>query len=63
VPPPPGALGLDKYVIHLSGSDQLETILTRLNQANVPVEESGTGYRVADPSNNPIVLTAPANKA
>jgi catechol 2,3-dioxygenase len=63
VPPPPSTLGLDKYVIHLPGSDQLNAILTRLDQANVPVEESGVGYRVADPSNNYIVLTAPASKA
>jgi catechol 2,3-dioxygenase len=57
-PPPPDALGLDRYVLQVTDNDQLDTILTHLDQANVPIEEQDKGYLIQDPAQNRIVLAA-----
>lgn len=54
-PPPPDALGLQWYEICASAAE-LPQILARLEAAGVPLTPQGTGWRLADPAGNPILL-------
>ncbi len=57
-PPPPDALGLDHYNLRVPDNVQLDTLLTQLDRANVPVETHSEGYLVHDPARNCIMLTS-----
>ncbi len=54
-PPPPDALGLQWYEICASAAE-LPQILMRLEAAGVPLTPQNTGWRLADPAGNPILL-------
>jgi len=57
-PPPPGAIGLKHFVVHLSSADELRRLLDRLRAASVEVDETGDGVLVRDPSQNSIRFRA-----
>jgi catechol 2,3-dioxygenase len=58
--PPPGSLGLRWFEIALPGAPELEQVGQRLRAAGFDTERDGSGLRIADPSGNGILLTAPA---
>ncbi|MDB5052861.1 MAG: hypothetical protein JWM44_911 [Bacilli bacterium] len=57
-PPPPDAVGLRYYSIIIPNTNELETILTNLKNAGIPVEQQDGGWLVQDPSKNTILLVA-----
>jgi catechol 2,3-dioxygenase len=57
-PPPPDAVGLRYYSIIIPNTNELETILTNLQNAGIPVEQQDGGWLVQDPSKNAILLVA-----
>jgi catechol 2,3-dioxygenase len=57
-PPPPDAVGLRYYSIVIPNTNELETILTNLRNAGIPVEQQDGGWLVQDPSKNAILLVA-----
>jgi catechol 2,3-dioxygenase len=58
-PPPRDAIGLRDFVIRLPNLDALNEVTERVRKAGIAIEETPTGMRVRDPSQNGIVLTAP----
>lgn len=56
-PPPEEALGLRYLSLVLPGRGELERVLKRLSEAEVPIEEWPEGYVVRDPSQNAVVVT------
>ncbi len=57
-PPPPHALGLDKFHLNVPDAATLESILAQIDRADVPIAAHNGGYIVRDPSQNAIVLGA-----
>ena len=55
-PPPPDALGLDKFILHVS-PERLDTIRAAL-PSDFPVEQSKHGFMIHDPSENVIEVGA-----
>ena len=55
-PPPPGALGLDKYQLNVPNAETLDKILAQVDRADVAITEHNGGYLVHDPSHNAVVL-------
>lgn len=58
-PPPPNALGLRDFVVHLPNRAELDAVVARVHQAGIAVTETSDGLLVRDPSQNGIVLTSP----
>ncbi len=58
IPAKPDSLGLDYFIINLPESVNSDAILSRLEQANIPLHDHEHGILVSDPSNNRIVLSA-----
>lgn len=56
-PSPPNALGLRYFTIVLPAQDELERVLERIRQANIPTEPVEKGVMVHDPSHIRILLT------
>ena len=60
-PPPPGALGLDRFELVLADAGELDAARERLAAAGVAVEPGGDGGVLApDPSGNRVLLSASA---
>lgn len=59
-PPPPDAVGLRWFEVHLPGREALEAVLSRLQAAGVAAEPAEDGWLVRDPSQNGILLRAAA---
>ena len=57
-PPPPDAVGLRYFSIKLPDQSEMEKILARLDQSEIPVELQGDGFFVRDPSQNGVLLIA-----
>ena len=49
-PPPPGALGLERFVIRLTSRAALEEVRMRLEASGVPIEREAAGFSVFDPA-------------
>lgn len=56
-PPPPEAVGLRYFTVHLPASADLDAVTARARAAGAPVEEHPAGRLVRDPSHNALVLT------
>ena len=56
--PPPGAIGLQYFVILLPDADELRRIETRLRSAGVEIAASGSDLLLHDPSGNGVMLRA-----
>jgi catechol 2,3-dioxygenase len=55
-PPPPGSLGLRHFTVALPDSTELEQVLSRVRAAGAPLERTGEGWFVRDPSQNGLLL-------
>ncbi|MDQ6721143.1 MAG: VOC family protein [Candidatus Dormibacteraeota bacterium] len=53
-PAPPGSAGLRHFTIEVPTGRDLDAIAGRLEQAGVPVSESGDGFSASDPSANAV---------
>jgi catechol 2,3-dioxygenase len=53
-PPPPGSAGLRYFVIHVTGSDELERVAERLRKIGAPVETEGGTVLTKDSFENEI---------
>lgn len=60
-PPPPGAAGLDYFVIRLSDREELERVTDRVRKAGLDLESRDGGLLVRDPSRNGVLLAAGTN--
>lgn len=58
-PPPPDAIGLRAFSIQLPDQAELDRVVTRIQQANISVEQNKSGFLVRDPSQNVLLLTGP----
>jgi catechol 2,3-dioxygenase len=56
-PPPPDALGLRYFSIELPAQAALEEVLTRLDEARLPLQQTEQGLLLYDPSHNGVLLT------
>ena len=55
-PPPPGSLGLVNYTLTLPAEAVRETLLSRLDRLDYPVERSNAGPLVRDTAGNAVLL-------
>ena len=55
-PPPPGALGLDRYELVLPDAAELDAVAARLEAAGVAVDQTPEGLLAADPSGNRVLI-------
>lgn len=60
-PPPVDAVGLRHFTIELPDPRALEETAQRVQTAGWPIEQANDGWRLNDPSANPIRLALPAN--
>ncbi len=56
-PPPPDAAGLRFYEIKLPDQAALDQVVSRVQAAGVPLEQTTHGWLLRDPSQNGVVLT------
>jgi catechol 2,3-dioxygenase len=56
-PPPPDALGLRYFTVELPDQAALDEVLARVETTNIPVNQTGDGMLLADPSQNGVMLT------
>ena len=61
-PPPPEALGLRYLTVVLPNMTELESVVQRVQQANLATEKIEDGFLVRDPSQNGVLLTARTNE-
>ena len=61
-PPPPEALGLRYLTVVLPNMTELESVVQRVQQANLATEKIEDGLLVRDPSQNGVLLTARTNE-
>jgi catechol 2,3-dioxygenase len=54
--PPPGARGLDRFVLVLAEEAELEAVAARLQAAGLPAERTAEGLLAADPSGNRVLV-------
>jgi catechol 2,3-dioxygenase len=57
-PPPPGAIGLDHFVVALPDNAARDAVVSRLNAAGVVPERIDDGLLIRDPARNAILLAA-----
>jgi catechol 2,3-dioxygenase len=57
-PPPPGAIGLRHFEVHLPNATAIEAVAARVRAAGVPIETVEGGLLVRDPAKNAILLRA-----
>jgi len=55
-PPEPSAVGLRSYEIMLPSETELQRVLDRVRQAEIPIEPWGKGCLIRDPSGNSVLL-------
>jgi catechol 2,3-dioxygenase len=55
-PAPADAAGLRYFTVELPNKVELERVVERVRQAGLPVEQTGDGFLVRDPSQNALVL-------
>lgn len=58
-PPPPDAAGLRHFEIVLPNEEEVETVATRLAEAELPLQKGADGVFLRDPSRNGILLRVP----
>jgi catechol 2,3-dioxygenase len=58
--PPPGAVGLEQFIVQLPDRAALDAVVARLRAAAIRFEMRNDGVRVADPSANAILLRTQA---
>jgi catechol 2,3-dioxygenase len=58
--PPPDAAGLRYFTIELPDRAELARILARLDRAGIPADQTEQGILLHDPSQNGLLLAAPA---
>ena len=56
--PPPGAIGLREFLVQLPNEEELDRVAARIRNAGIPLERTGRGRLVRDPSGNAIILSA-----
>lgn len=56
-PPPPGSVGMRRFTVRLSGHDELDRLLGRLESSQTPYEQGDEGLFVRDPSQNGMLFT------
>lgn len=56
-PPPPGAIGIEYFVVRLPTRASVDDVVSQFRAADVPVDARETGVLVRDPSSNAILLT------
>lgn len=59
-PPPQNATGLRYFTAVLPDADELERVRARLNEANVPAEQTENGLLIRDPAQNGLLLAVEA---
>lgn len=57
-PPPPDSIGLREFVIRLPNQAALKPVIDRIHNAGISIEETDAGFRVRDPAQNAMILTA-----
>jgi catechol 2,3-dioxygenase len=57
-PPPPGAIGLRHFVVHVPEEAEIHRIAGRAQEAEVAVERSDAGLSFRDPSSNAVIVSA-----
>lgn len=57
-PPPADALGLRHFAIELPGQPALNKVITRVNEAGIPANQTEEGLLLHDPSQNGVLLTS-----
>lgn len=57
-PPPADALGLRHFAIELPGQPALNEVITRVNEAGIPANQTEEGLLLHDPSQNGVLLTS-----
>jgi len=55
-PPPPESVGLRYFTVHLPDRAEVDKVLSRVREANAPIEEHPQGWLIRDPSQNALVL-------
>lgn len=56
-PPPAGARGLRYFTVNLPSQQALDEVITRIEKANFPANQTEHGYLIFDPSQNGVLLT------
>ena len=56
-PPPVDAVGLRYFVVELPNQGALDEVLARIDQAEIPANQTDDGLLVYDPSQNGVILT------
>jgi catechol 2,3-dioxygenase len=59
-PPPPGAIGLEQFVVMLPDDAARDSVVGRLTTAGIVPEPVDGGLLIHDPANNAILLQTPA---
>jgi catechol 2,3-dioxygenase len=57
-PPPADALGLQAFSIALPNKPELESVVTRVRQSAIAMEQTEGGILIHDPSQNGVILTS-----
>jgi catechol 2,3-dioxygenase len=60
-PPPADALGLRHFVIALPQAAALNEVVTRIQQAGIPIQQMEEGLMIYDPSHNGVLLISHEN--
>jgi len=56
-PPPDDAVGLRYFTIELPNQKAYDEVITRVDEAGIPSNQTEAGLLVQDPSQNGVVLT------
>jgi catechol 2,3-dioxygenase len=55
-PPPQDAVGLRWYTLNLPDDESLNSVTSRLDAANIPIEATDAGLQIRDPAMNGVLL-------
>jgi catechol 2,3-dioxygenase len=58
-PPPADALGLRHFTVELPDQKALDEVVTRVEKAGIPANQTEDGLLIYDPSQNGVILTTP----
>jgi catechol 2,3-dioxygenase len=58
-PPPADALGLRHFAVELPDQNTLQKVISRVEKAGIPANQTENGLLVYDPSQNGVILTTP----
>jgi catechol 2,3-dioxygenase len=57
-PPPPDAVGLRHFAVHLPGPAARDAVIGRVRAAGIAIDETEEGLLLRDPSQNGVIITA-----